>query len=120
LSQTTNRALQQAGILPKRLPEPILEVASRADLSGESSVPNLLSLVIETPSSQDSIKTQVMAMRLRLSEIEFSDPLALQGRSQIRQLSVRLHKLKREYQKRQKQKAIVQAEAAWRSSWYED
>jgi hypothetical protein len=120
LSQATNRALQQAGILPKRLPEPILEVASRADLSGESSAPNLLSLVIETPSSQDSVKTQVMAMRLRLSEIEFSDPLALQGRSQIRKLSVRLHKLKREYQKRQKQKAIAQAEAAWRSSWYED
>jgi hypothetical protein len=120
LSQATNRALQQAGILPKRLPEPILEVAARADLSGSSAAPNLLSLVIETPSSQDSAKTQVMAVRLRLSEIEFSDPMALQGRSQIRQLSVRLHKLKREYQKRQKQKAIAQAEAAWRSSWYED
>jgi hypothetical protein len=120
LSQATNRALQQAEILPKRLPEPILEVASRADLSGESAAPNLLSLVIETPSSQDAVKTQVMAMRLRLSEIEFSDPLALQGRSQIRKLSVRLHKLKQEYQKRQKQKAIAQAEAAWRSSWYED
>jgi hypothetical protein len=119
LSQATNRALQQAGILPKRLPEPILEVAARADLSGSSAAPNLLSLVIETPSSPDA-KTQVMAVRLRLSEIEFSDPMALQGRSQIRQLSVRLHKLKREYQKRQKQKAIAQAEAAWRSSWYED
>jgi hypothetical protein len=93
LSQATNRALQQAGILPKRLPEPILEVAARADLSGSSAAPNLLSLVIETPSSQDSAKTQVMAIRLRLSEIEFSDPMALQGRSQIRQLSVRLHKL---------------------------
>jgi hypothetical protein len=120
LSQATNRALQQASILPKRLPESIMEVASRADLSGESSTPNLLSLVIETPSSQDSAKTQVMAVRLRLSEIEFSDPMALHGRSQIRKLSVRLQKLKREYQKKQKQRAIVQAEAAWRSSWYED
>ncbi len=120
LSQVTNRALQQADILPKRLPEPILEVASRADLSGESAAPNLLSLVIQTPSDQESLTTQVMAIRLRLSEIEFSDPMALNGRSQIRKLSARLHKLKREYQKKHKQKAIAQAEAAWRSSWYED
>ena len=120
LSQATNRALQQADILPKRLPEPILEVASRADLSGESAAPNLLSLVIQTPSDQESLTTQVMAIRLRLSEIEFSDPMALNGRSQIRKLSARLHKLKREYQKKHKQKAIAQAEAAWRSSWYED
>jgi hypothetical protein len=120
LSQATNRALQKADILPKRLPEPILEVASRADLSGESAAPNLLSLVIQTPSDQEASTTQVMAIRLRLSEIEFSDPLALNGRSQIRQLSVRLAKLKREYQKKHRQKAIAQAESAWRSSWYED
>jgi len=120
LSQATNRALQQADILPKRLPEPILEVASRADLSSESAAPNLLSLVIETPSNHESSTTQVMAIRLRLSEIEFSDPMALNGRSQIRKLSARLHKLKREYQKKHKQKAIAQAEAAWRSSWYEE
>ncbi|MBW4516474.1 MAG: hypothetical protein KME11_14785 [Timaviella obliquedivisa GSE-PSE-MK23-08B] len=120
LSQVTNRALQQADILPKRLPEPILEVASRADLSGESAAPNLLSLVIQTPSNQEASTTQVMAIRLRLSEIEFSDPMVLNGRSQIRKLSVRLAKLKREYQKKHRQKAIAQAEAAWRSSWYED
>jgi hypothetical protein len=120
LSQATNRALQQADILPKRLPEPILEVASRADLSGESAAPNLLSLVIQTPSNQESLTTQVMAIRLRLSEIEFSDPMVLNGRSQIRKLSARLQKLKREYQKKHRQKAIAQAESAWRSSWYED
>jgi len=120
LSQATNRALQKADILPKRLPEPVLEVASRADLSGESAAPNLLSLVIQTPSDQESSTTQVMAIRLRLSEIEFSDPMALNGRSQIRKLSVRLAKLKREYQKKHRQKAIAQAEAAWRSGWYED
>lgn len=120
LSQATNRALQKADILPKRLPEPILEVASRADLAGESAAPNLLSLVIQTPSNQESSTTQVMAIRLRLSEIEFSDPIALNGRSQIRKLSAHLHKLKREYQRKHRQKAIAQAEAAWRSSWYED
>lgn len=36
LSHTTNRVLQQADILPNRLPEPVLEVAAKADLSSET------------------------------------------------------------------------------------
>jgi hypothetical protein len=116
-SHSANRTMQQAGILPQRLPEPILEVAAKADLAAEAAAPNVLSLLIEAKGRE---LTQVMVIRLRLTEIEFSDPMALNGRSQIRTLLTHLNKLKRDYQKKQKQKAIAQAEAAWRSSWYED
>jgi hypothetical protein len=124
LSHSVNRLLQQAEILPSRLPEPVLEVAARADLASETaaSPPNLLNLIVETESdeSKESSMTQLMAVRLRLSEIEFSDSSAMVGRSKIRELLARLNKLGREYQKKQKERSIAQAEAAWRSSWYEE
>lgn len=124
LSHAANRSLQQAEILPSRLPEPVLEVAAKADLSSESTVspPNLLNLLIETEDEEEkeSTMTHLMAIRLRLSEIEFSDSASSLWRSKIRDLSTRLNKLGREYQKKQKERSIAQAEAAWRSSWYED
>jgi hypothetical protein len=49
-SHETNRLLQQAGILPKTLPAPVLEAAMNASASGEAMAgpPNLLNLLIET------------------------------------------------------------------------
>jgi hypothetical protein len=124
LSHAANRLLQQAEILPGRLPEPVLEVAAKADFTSESaaSLPNLLNLLIESEEGDKkaSTMTQLMAIRLRLSEIEFSDSASTLWRSKIRDLSSRLNKLGREYQKKQKERSIAQAEAAWRSSWYED
>lgn len=124
LSHAANRLLQQTEILPSRLPEPVLEVAAKADIASESAVspPNLLNLLIETEDEdeKESTMTQLMAIRLRLSEIEFSDSASTIYRSRIRDLSTRLNKLGREYQKKQKERSVAQAEAAWRSSWYED
>lgn len=124
LSHAANRLLQKSDILPARLPEPVLEVAARADLATDAaaSPPNLLNLVVETESKgkKESTMQQVMAVRLRLSEIEFSDTSATVWRSKIRDLMAQLSKLGREYQKKQKERSIAQAEAAWRSSWYED
>jgi hypothetical protein len=123
-SHAANRLLQQAGVLSSRLPEPVLEVASKADLTSETSAspPNLLNLLVETETdeSKTAAVTQVMAVRLRLSEIEFGDSTTTVWRSKIRNLSAQLNKLGREYHKKQKAKAIAEAEAAWRSSWYED
>ncbi|NJO40723.1 MAG: hypothetical protein HC865_08705 [Cyanobacteria bacterium RU_5_0] len=124
LSHATNCLLQQADILPGRLPEPVLEVAAKADLASETTVspPNLLNLLVETENEEDkeSTMTQVMAVRLRLSEIEFSDSSTTVWRSKIRSLSAQLNKLGRDYQKKCKERAIVQAETAWRSSWFEE
>jgi len=131
LSRDTNRLLQQSGILPSQLPEPVLEAASRAELSGDSVAgpPNLLNIVIETDSSsapRNLAETshpkplRITAIKLRLSEIEFADAGSSTWRQQIRNLSAKLNSLGRDYQKKQREMAVVEAESAWRSSWFED
>ena len=131
LSRDTNRLLQQSGILPSQLPEPVLEAASQAESSGDSVAgpPNLLNLIIETESSSASRNLaeklgsralHITAIKLRLSEIEFADAGTSAWRQQIRNLSVRLNSLGRDYQKKQRELAVVEAESAWRSSWFED
>ena len=131
LSRDTNRLLQQSGILPSQLPEPVLEAASQAEMSGDSVAgpPNLLNIVIETDNSSSPPKLaetprpkplHITAIKLRLSEIEFADAGTSAWRQQIRNLSVRLNSLGRDYQKKQREMAVVEAESAWRSSWFED
>jgi hypothetical protein len=131
LSRDTNRLLQQSGILPSQLPEPVLEAASGAESSGDSVAgpPNLLNLIIETdapsasrnlPETLASRALHITAVKLRLSEIEFADAGTSAWRQQIRNLSVRLNSLGRDYQKKQRELAVVEAESAWRSSWFED
>ncbi|MEG5173572.1 hypothetical protein [Microcoleus sp. B3-D7] len=131
LSRDTNRLLQQSAILPSQLPEPVLEAASQAESSGDSVAgpPNLLNLIIETDASSASRKLaatfgsralHITAIKLRLSEIEFADAATSAWRQQIRNLSVKLNSLGRDYQKKQRELAVVEAESAWRSSWFED
>jgi hypothetical protein len=127
LSHDANLLLQKAGVLPKKLPEPILAAAAAAasEASGEvmPGPPNLLNLVIEIENeqqSEDSGLTQIMAINLRLGEIEFADVTLSSERRQIRSILVQLNKLGREYQKKHRERAIAEAEAAWRASWFED
>lgn len=126
VSHDANVIVQQAGILPKKIPEPILEAAASASEAAAEIMPgppNLLNLVIEIENEQDdeeSSLTQIMAINLRLGEIEFADVNLASSRKQIRNILVQLQKLGREYQKKQRERAIAEAEAAWRASWYED
>ena len=134
LSRDANRLLQQAGIVPRQLPEPVLEAASQAEPSGDSVAgqPNILSLIVETDVSSISSESEnspetaattvmhVTAIKLRLSEIEFGDANTSAWRQQIRNLSVRLNSIGRDYQKKRRELAVVEAESAWRSSWFED
>ncbi len=129
VSQKANILIQKTGVLPKKLPEPILVAATAAAASSESSSnmipspPNLLNLVIEISDeedSEDSNLTQIMAIHLRLGEIEFADATLLSERKGIRNILMQLNKLGREYQKRQRELKIAEAEAAWRASWFED
>jgi hypothetical protein len=123
ISHAANRSLQQSGVLARNLPEPILEVATKSGMSAEPNTghPNILNLIVEAETEEKGAAsiTHIMAIRLRLSELEFNDPNLTSLRSKIRTLCGRVNQLKQEYQKRQKEKAIAQAEAAWRSSWYE-
>ena len=126
-ARETNRLLQQAGILPSKLPPPVLEVALEAsEASGEAvagSPPNLLNLVIETENHQESGEssvTHIIAIKLRLSEIEFADATVRAGRNQIRNLEVKARSLLREYLKKQQEREVAEAEAAWRASWFDE
>ncbi|MDZ8085709.1 MAG: hypothetical protein RMY16_08965 [Nostoc sp. DedQUE12b] len=125
LSHDANLLLQKAGVLPKKLPEPILAAAAAASEASAEVMPgppNLLNLVIEIENeqqSEDSGLTQIMAINLRLGEIEFADVTLSSDRKRIRSILVQLNKLGREYKKRYKEKAIAEAEAAWRASWFE-
>jgi len=126
VSHDANVLLQKAAILPKKLPEPILAAAAAAASEASAEVmpgpPNLLNLIIEIENeqqSEDSNLTQIMAINLRLGEIEFADPTLSSERRQIRGILVQLNKLEREYQKKLRERAVAEAEAAWRASWFE-
>jgi len=124
VSRDTNRLLQQSGILPNKLLEPLLEAAAKAEASadGIAGPPNLLNLLIESDNQdlQDATVTHIIAVHMRLSEIEFADAAVRAGRNQIRNLLFRVKSLGQEYQKKQREWAVAQAEAAWRVSWFEE
>ncbi|MDH6088643.1 hypothetical protein [Umezakia ovalisporum] len=125
VSRDANVLLQKAGILPKKLPEPILEAAatvSEASAEVMPGPPNLLNLVLEIENEKDLENpkiTQIMAINLRLGEIEFADTKLSCERRQIRHILVQLNKIGRDYQKKQRERSVAEAESAWRASWFE-
>jgi hypothetical protein len=141
-SREANLSIQKSGILPKTLPEPILEVAAAASEASAQVMPgppNLINLVIEVDDGSHAHKgkqanrggsgnegrsrhgklTKIMAINLRLGEIEFADSALSAKRKQIRILVGQLQKLRRDYMKKQRERAIAEAEGAWRASWFE-
>ncbi|KAM3113528.1 hypothetical protein [Phormidesmis sp. 146-33] len=129
LSRDTNRLLQQSDILPKHLPEPVLEAAAKAEGDPVAGTPNLLNLLIEASeksSNSDEKKElsgailHVVAVQLRLTELEFNDPTIMTWRNKLRDLKKRLQVLAKEYQKKQTERAIAEAQVMWRSTWSND
>jgi hypothetical protein len=122
----TNRLLQKNGIIPDKLPPAVLEAAVQVEASNDAAPgsPNLLNLLMEAENEdgekEDSTLMRIVAINLRLSEIEFADPTLSAGRNQIRKLSARVSSFQREYHKKQRERAVAQAEAAWRSSWFDE
>jgi hypothetical protein len=133
-SHAANRLLQQFGILSKKLPEPVLESAAKAEMAEVGgSPPNLLNLLVETveqnvdhprqlPSRElkGSPMLHILAIHLRLAEIEFADASLNPARTRIRSLVNRLKALGRKYEKKHQEHAIAQAQAAWRATWTEE
>jgi hypothetical protein len=124
LSRNTNILLQKVGILPKKLPEPVLESDRFASETTEAmpGAPNLINLVIEVDGSDEGSEetlTQITTINLRLGEIEFADSTVSVERQQIRNILAQLNKLGREYKKKQRERTIAEAEVAWRASWFE-
>ena len=125
LSYQTNCMLYQAGILAKKIPQKVLEAATKMESENTpvGGRPNLLSLLVEAEDAEeddDAKVTRIIAINLRLSEIEFTDINVAAWRNKIRSLNGKLSQLQREYRKKQREVAVMEAESAWRSSWYED
>jgi hypothetical protein len=127
-SKKANKSLQEVSIIPNRLPTKIIDVAVQAEEAASGGnrfyhLANILNLAIETDKDKKgkpTTMTQISILRLRLSEIEFADPVLSNQRHQIRESLKKIQKLKQQYQAKQREYAIAQAESAWRSSWYED
>ncbi|MEM9448600.1 MAG: hypothetical protein AAGA75_08705 [Cyanobacteria bacterium P01_E01_bin.6] len=118
----TNRFLQDSGIFSKKVPSAVLEAALKTELSSSDNErsPNVLNLLVETSSNQDKPKMmQVKAVRLRVEEIEFNNPTLTAWRSRIRELLAQLQSFDKTYRTLQNEKYVADAEATWRSTWYE-
>ncbi|MGQ4649655.1 hypothetical protein [Lyngbya aestuarii] len=125
ISTDINNILQKRGIIPDKLPTAVFEAAAKVEASSELTAgsPNLMNLLMEIETEgeeEDSTITRIIAINLRLSEIEFADPTLTALRNKIRQLSGKTKTLGQKYHKKQRELAVAQAEAAWRSSWFEE
>jgi hypothetical protein len=130
-SKKINKCLQESGIIPDRIPSKIIDVAIQTDAGkgGKNSrkfanAPNILHLTLKTDqdkksSSSDDI-AQISLLRLRLAEIEFTDPMLNAQRGQIQNLINQISKLNSQYKLIKHEITVAEAQAAWRSSWYED
>lgn len=147
LSSLANYLLKQANILPD-LPEMVIAAAAEAE-AGEPgpSTPNVLSVLVEIgrDRSQDDSEdeededededldddifdeedsdremTHLVAVNLRLADIEFSDAHTALWRSKLQEALLKLKRLGSRYQKLQKEKARAEAEHAWRAVWFEE
>jgi hypothetical protein len=130
-SQIANRFLQHAEILPKRVPSPVLEAVAKVEgVDAIADAPSLLNLLVEAREKAENDENsdlprqltaaalmRVIAVNLRLAEIEFNDPTVMSGRNKLREHKKQLQTLAREYQKQQKEQYVAQARLAWKSTW---
>jgi len=64
--------------------------------------------------------THVTALQIRLAEVEFQDPLLMRWRRSLREHTLELQSLTREYRKYQRKRSVAEAQVAWRSTWLND
>jgi len=131
VSFKANRLLQQAGILPNKLPEFLKATSDSAREPDENSakVLDLLTDVQNNLSSDDeddertsplAMIVQLVAVHLQLTDVEFADGTTTVLRNRLRSLAARLKTLKQNYLKKERELAIASAQDAWRASWSDD
>lgn len=128
-SQAGNRLLQQAKIVPNKLPE-FLQATSRSELFDAEALPaDLLNLLeADGNASDDEINAnprpiamiQLVAINVQLAEVEFADANVTVLRNRLRSLVARLKTLRQQYRKKERELAIARAQDAWRASWQDD
>ena len=142
VSRQANHLLREAHIVSRSFPEKILDAAVRSE-EGESIAgpPNILNLTIEAvelplersdddddDEDDQTDKTpmplplrlppmRVMAVRMRLSELEFADSAVMSWRNKLRDILQQLKQVDQRYQQRTRKLTIAKAESAWQTSW---
>ena len=145
LSSLTNHLLKQANVLPD-LPEMVIAAATEADGDNAGpSTPNLVSVLVEVADRSpdddrdtdedrefeendesfddeetDHDMTHLVAINLRLADIEFADHQTALWRGRLQETLYKLKRLGRRYQTLQQEKAQAEAEHAWRAVWFEE
>jgi hypothetical protein len=150
VSRHTNRMLRKANILPDLPEALIeMAAEADVGIPKGRSAPNVMNVMVamsgdvaedfnppEENESQDNDDdddenadddetitanmTQLAAVHLRLSDLEFGDVQAALWRSKLRTSVGRLRQLGKQYQQAERELAIAQAEQAWRSVWHTD
>ncbi len=126
-SQRTTRSLEKSRILNNELPDGLLEAAVRPDGDHEDdsdgSMPHVLRLKLNAagkegrPRKGKSIR--IVAIYLRLSEIEFATPGVMAWRNQLRNQVKQLRRLSKEYKDCKHAQDVVKAQELWRRGWVE-
>jgi len=129
VSSQANETLRKTGILPKEFPKEMIDAALQAEGAGSMShnAPGVIHLMLELERKNQQQKNensndviQLAIIRLRVGEMEFAAPSLNMKRRELRQLGQQLQQLQEQYNKLTKERAIAQAELAWRSSWQQD
>jgi hypothetical protein len=119
LSQSTTQLLDDANILSSPLPDPGNDSSETTEIVNNP--PNLVSLVMESKGRdkkrQPESRMQIVAIYLRLSDLEFQDTALMARRNLLRTSQQRLQSLAQDYKKRLRDRSIGQAEALWQASW---
>ena len=120
-SKEVNSLLHRDQVLPSQLPASIIDVAMETEETGASvsGSPSLLNLLIEAEGESESAIAKVTAIRLRRSEIEFADPTLSGQRQQIRRVFEKISQIRQQYRQKKRDCAVAEAEAAWRTSWFD-
>jgi hypothetical protein len=124
LSHSVNNCLQEVNVLSQKIPNQILAIALQAEenTSIVSGAPNLLSILIqkEPKSDEDLEINPVIAICLRINDLEFHDSQLNLSKQKINKILSQLNNLSEQYEQLHQEYLVAQAEAAWRASWYED
>lgn len=131
LSHQINQVLQRASLISPNLPDAVLEAASRAEgAETMGKLPHVVQMLVEGPGSSPEKREKsskrpanlmhVVAVQLRLAELEFNDAETMVWRRKLREVTQRMKALGRDYRKRQRQRSIAEAQVAWRSTWIND
>ncbi len=127
-SQRMTRTLEKSRILNNELPDGLLEAAVRPDGDHEddsdSNMPHVLSLRLNAAGkdnhSRKDRSIRIVAIYLRLSEIEFATPGVMAWRNQLRSQVKRLRQLSNEYRECKHAQSVVKAQELWRHGWGQD